>query len=171
MSRLLPCVAILALALSMNARAACDAPEARQFDFWLGDWEVVGAPESPATGQLQGHNSITRVADGCALAEHWRGARGVEGHSLNAWDAATRRWRQFWVGGDGTVLQLEGGLVDGTMLLQGTLPGVDGGVQQQRIRWTPHPDGSVTQHWDTSDDGGASWNTSFLGLYRKRVTP
>ena len=66
MSRLLPCVAILALALSMNARAACDASEARQFDFWLGDWEVVGAPESPATGQLQGHNSITRVADGCA---------------------------------------------------------------------------------------------------------
>ena len=28
-------------------------------------------------------------------------------------------------------------------------------------------DGSVHQHWQTSDDAGATWQTSFLGIYRR----
>lgn len=157
--------------LPMSAFAACDAPEYRQFDFWLGDWEVVGGPGSPMQGRLQGHNRIERVAGGCALAEHWRGAKGLEGRSLTTWDPHARRWRQFWVGGDGLVLQLEGELRDGVMELRGEVPQAAGGMQRQRIRWTPHADGSVTQQWDTSDDAGASWSTSFLGLYRRRSDP
>jgi hypothetical protein len=170
MHRAVLCFA-LACSLPMTAYAACDAPEYRQFDFWLGEWEVVGGAGAPAEGQLQGYNRIERVSAGCALAEHWRGAKGLEGHSLNTWDATARRWRQFWVGGDGTVLQLEGGLREGVMELHGELPTASGGVQQQRIRWTPHPDGSVSQQWDTSDDSGKTWNVSFLGLYRRRADP
>jgi hypothetical protein len=167
--------AILALALScylpMSANAACDAPEFRQFDFWIGDWEVVGGPGSPAEGQVQGHNRIEKVAAGCALSEHWRGAKGLDGRSLNAWDAQARRWRQFWIGGDGVLLQLEGGLQGKDMVLEGELRGASGGVQRQRIRWTPHEDGRVTQRWEASDDGGATWNVRFLGIYRPRTSP
>lgn len=150
----------------MSAHAACPAPESQQFDFWLGEWIVVGAPGAPNAGRTLGHNRITKVADGCGLSEQWRGASGMQGHSLNAWDAVGGRWRQFWVGGDGVVLQLSGGLVDGRMHLEGTLPAA-GGVQHQRIVWTPHPDGSVTQRWETSDDAGTSWQLAFLGVYRR----
>jgi hypothetical protein len=152
---------------AMSAHAACSAPEARQFDFWLGDWVVVGVPGTPGAGRTLGHNRITKIAAGCGLSEHWRGASGLQGHSLNAWDAAGGVWRQFWVGGDGVVLQLSGGLVAGRMQLEGVLPGAGGGEQRQRIAWTPNPDGSVTQRWDTSDDAGASWQLAFLGLYRR----
>ena len=142
---------------------ACASDVHRQFDFWLGDWVVV----DPATGAELGRNTLTATSGGRALHEHWRGASGYEGRSLNAWDAASRAWVQFWVGADGVVLRLAGGLRGDAMVLEGELPREGGGVQRQRITWTPGADGSVRQHWETSDDDGATWATSFLGLYRR----
>ena len=65
------------------------------------------------------------------------------------------------------MLRLAGGLRDGAMVLEGELPATAGGVQHQRITWTPRADGTVTQHWETSDDAGETWTTSFLGVYRR----
>lgn len=142
---------------------ACTAAEHAQFDFWVGDWIVT----RPDTGAELGRNTIAKVSGGCALHEHWRGASGYSGHSLNAWDAARGQWTQHWIGADGVVLRLAGGLRDGAMVLEGDLPGAGGGVQKQRITWTPAADGTVTQHWQVSDDEGATWTTSFLGVYRR----
>jgi len=143
----------------------CEGAEHRQFDFWLGEWDVYGGPLGD---QLVGTNRIERGDNGCWLVEHWRGASGNHGTSTNAWDAQFRVWRQFWVGGDGVVLRLEGGRQGEAMVLGGELPDPKGGVQRQSIAWTPQPDGSVVQQWDTSDDGGATWQTSFRGIYRRR---
>lgn len=145
----------------------CAAAEYRQFDFWLGEWDVVGVTGAPNEGKILGHNTIERVSAGCALSEHWRGASGFDGRSLNGWDASAKVWRQFWIGADGVVLQLSGGLSEDSMEMRGELPGANGGTQLQRIRWTPQPDGSVIQRWDTSDDAGRTWNNSFLGHYRR----
>lgn len=146
---------------------ACSGPEHRQFDFWLGVWDVYGGADG---SQRIGGNDIRRVASGCALAEHWTNARGQDGRSLNAYDAAAGGWTQFWIGGDGVVLRLSGSLrEDGAMAMEGTLADGKGGVQRQRIVWTPQADGSVTQRWDTSDDAGATWVTAFQGTYRRRV--
>jgi hypothetical protein len=76
----------------------------------------------------------------------------------------------FWVGGDGVVLRLEGGLQGRAMVMTGELPAKNGGVQRQRISWTPQDDGSLVQQWDTSDDDGATWSTSFRGTYRKSTS-
>jgi hypothetical protein len=59
----------------------CSSPEFRQFDFWLGEWEVHNA-----AGELQGHNLIDKVQRGCALSEQWRSVRGGSGQSLNWYD-------------------------------------------------------------------------------------
>ena len=142
---------------------ACTTATHAQFDFWVGDWVVV----RPDTGAELGRNTITKVSGGCALHEHWRGASGYEGHSLNAWDAKRAQWTQHWIGADGVVLRLAGGLRGGAMVLEGELPATAGGVQHQRITWTPRADGTVTQHWETSDDAGETWTTSFLGVYRR----
>ncbi len=147
---------------------ACTGAEHRQFDFWLGEWEVRSGTNP---GTLQGTSWIERSPNGCWITEHWHSARGSDGSSLNAWDAQYQVWRQFWTGADGVVLRLEGGLRDGAMLMHGELPKTGGGLQRQRIRWTPRRDGSVTQQWDTSDDGGRTWQTSFLGVYRHRSAP
>lgn len=170
--RTLPALAACVMAASATAQTApappptpCTTAEHRQFDFWLGDWVVHGGPDGTA---LQGTNRIERSGNGCWLVEHWRSAKGNDGTSLNAWDAQHRAWRQFWVGADGVVVRLQGGLRgDGAMEMSGELPKADGGVQLQEMSWTPAADGSVLQQWDTSDDDGKSWQTSFLGTYRR----
>lgn len=66
----------------------CAAAEFRQFDFWLGQWDVF----NPA-GQKIGTNSITSIDGGCVLLESWTSARGGTGHSFNFYEPATKRWR------------------------------------------------------------------------------
>lgn len=147
----------------MPAPPPCSSAEYREFDFWLGQWEVSGGPKMDT---VVGSNRIEKVSSGCALAEHWVNANGRDGRSLNVYEATTGQWTQFWIGSDGVVLRLSGGREGRDMLLRGALSGKGGGEQLQRIRWSPRDDGSVVQRWDTSDDDGASWQTSFLGHYR-----
>ena len=140
---------------------ACTAPEYRQFDFWVGDWNVVSGDRTAGT------NEVRAIHGGCALQENWRGAGegGINGTSLNAYDRATGRWHQTWIDSGGTLLRLEGGLVDGAMVLAGDQPGVGARGVRHRISWTPNPDGSVHQLWEASQDGGLSWTVLFDGLY------
>lgn len=147
--------------------APCDAPEYRQFDFWIGDWNV-SAGDQPA-----GTNSIRPIHGGCALQENWQGtgAGGVSGSSFNIYDRASGRWHQSWVDGSGTLLLLDGGLVEGNMVMSGTRPAGNGGSALHRITWTPNEDGSVRQLWESSLDGGGSWSVLFDGLYVKSGTP
>jgi hypothetical protein len=134
----------------------CADPARRQFDFWLGEWQV-----HDPTGREVGHNRITALFDGCALREEWRGAGGVQGTSLNTYSAATGLWHQTWVDSSGDLLLLDGGLVEGAMVLEGT-----SGNARQRITWSVEPDGTVRQLWETSTDGGA-WQTAFDGRYSR----
>ena len=145
------------------AAGPCDAPEYRQFDFWVGDWNVSAGDRDAGT------NSIRRIHGGCALQENWQGAGagGISGSSFNIYDRATDTWHQTWVDASGTLLLLDGGLVDGNMVLSGSRPAPNGAKALHRISWTPNEDGTVRQLWETSLDGGASWNVLFDGLYAK----
>jgi hypothetical protein len=102
------------------------------------------------------------------LRENWRGAGGGTGTSLNFWSPEDRKWHQTWVGTGGSFLFLEGGLVDGKMVLSGTTHDTAGTAQTERITWTPSPDSTVRQQWDQSRDGGKTWTTAFLGIYRRK---
>lgn len=156
----------LLLLLALNSPAQTPTPvlpsESRQFDFWLGEWEVTNPAGKPA-----GTSKIESIAAGAGLLENWTGATGYTGRSLNAWNAAQKQWQQYWVGSDGGVLQLSGGLVDGRMVLAATRE-VGGRLRTERITWTPNADGTVRQHWEQSSDGGKTWTTAFDGLYRKK---
>lgn len=140
---------------------ATEHERAHDFDFWVGEWEVSG-PD----GTAYGRNSVTAPFGTGTLAEHWRGSGQVEGHSLNAYDAARGCWHQTWVDSGGSVLLLDGGLVEGAMVLEGVAPGESEDLVRHRITWTPSADG-VRQHWETSADDGATWTTAFDGRYRR----
>jgi hypothetical protein len=135
-----------------------DTGSARDFDFWVGDWDVYGPK-----GRQVGRNTVTPLFDGAAIAEHWRGTGGVEGRSLNAFVSSLDQWHQTWVDSSGDLLLLDGGLVDGAMVLSGTVLSAEGPAVH-RITWIPEEDG-VRQHWEASSDDGASWQTVFDGRY------
>ena len=159
-------IALLLLAPVGRAHAqapACAASEHRQFDFWIGNWDVF-----TPNGKAAGTNLIEKVAGGCGLRENWRGAGGGTGTSLNFWSPEDRKWHQTWVGTGGSFLFLSGGLVDGRMVLSGTTRDTSGAVQMERISWTPSPDSTVRQQWDQSRDDGKTWTTAFLGIYRRK---
>lgn len=166
-------LAPLVLALSAQAGyaqstldSACAATEHRQFDFWIGDWDVADPEGAPA-----GRNRIESILGGCVLMESWEGASGSTGRSFNMYDArGDGRWHQTWVDGSGGRLDLVGGLdAEGRMVLSGERPGPDGGAVLHRITWTPLPDGAVRQHWEASQDGGAAWEDLFVGIYTRRA--
>lgn len=129
----------------------CAGAEHHQFDFWIGDWDVF-TPD----GQLAGRNQVVPFANGCGIAEQWTGAGGGTGRSLNTYDPADKKWHQYWIGADGTILQLAGSFTGNAMTLEGS---------GNRIRWTPNGDGTVRQVWDVSRDGGKTWRSAFDGKY------
>ena len=147
------------------APPACTAAEHRQFDFWLGEWNVT-----VPNGNAAGVNRITSINGGCALREEWTGARGFTGTSINAYDASSGRWHQTWIGSDGVLLLLDGAFRDGTMELAGVTVGRNGAKTHQRIRWTPlgGSPARLRQLWETSTDGGKTWAVAFDGTYQRR---
>lgn len=138
----------------------CGGPEHRQFDFWLGEWDVFD-PQ----GELVGRNRIARLFDACALREEWEGVSGSRGTSLNVYAAEAGHWHQTWVDASGGLLLLDGGLRGDTMVLEGTTRGVAHRISWSRIDGDPD---QVRQLWKTSADGGTTWETAFDGRYRRR---
>lgn len=166
--RRLPFAALLVAASALHAqtqpRQACTDPVYRAFDFWVGEWTVTDS----AGATTYGTNRITREEAGCTIREQWAGASGGTGQSLNFYDPVHRAWRQVWVGNDGLVLDIQGGLVNGAMRLEGKGPAARGGTALHRATWTPMPDGRVRQFWEQSADGGTTWKVAFDGWYRKQ---
>ncbi len=122
----------------------------RQFDFWLGNWEV-----HDPSGKLQGFNQIRSVQNGCLLTEHWKSVSGGSGESMNYYDPGSGKWRQLWVDGGASIIDISGGMDDGSMVLTGTIQYLVGGRQADfRGRWTPLPDGRVRQFFEERDAEG-----------------
>lgn len=142
----------------------CSSDSHRDFDFWIGEWTVLGAE-----GEVVGENKIEPILDGCALQESWLGADGSAGRSLNMFFELDGKWHQSWVDKNGGRLDLVGGLDrKGRMVLSGKMPSRQGGTALHEISWTPADDGTVVQHWRASRDRGKNWADLFVGTYRRR---
>lgn len=157
---------LLALVVGLPATAAqaapCSEPEHRQFDFWLGEWQVH-RPD----GTFAGINRITLEYGGCVIHERYATGRGYSGESLNVYDATRKVWHQTWVDVSGLLLTLEGKWDGKSMVLEGLAPDAQGALVKQRITWTPGAEGTVRQLWETADAAGA-WSVVFDGRYTRK---
>jgi hypothetical protein len=155
-------IAMPLAASAQNSQPQCTQPEHRQFDFWVGNWNVTSGNATAGT------NDVTLEEGGCVVHEHWVGSKGSTGQSFNFYDRTDKQWHQIWVDNGGTWLNLAGTFADGKMVLTGHNKGPQGKALVQRITWTANPDGSVRQLWDTSSDDGKTWTVAFDGTYRKK---
>ncbi|HLW73928.1 MAG TPA: hypothetical protein VKT74_02570 [Gammaproteobacteria bacterium] len=157
---LLPLI-LLALLLPAVAQAACADLVYKQFDFWLGDWNVTDA-----AGKLIGRDNVAHAFGGCVVQEQWTSVDGGTGGSFTMYDVSRKLWHQTWVDSSGTLVVLEGGLKDGRMLLTGQQVDRDGKPKQTRMSWSQE-DGKVRQIWEASADGGKTWKTIFEAVYSR----
>jgi hypothetical protein len=161
---------ILAPLLYLAAHTApCAAAEFRQFDFWVGDWEVSRTGSSEITARSR----IERLYDGCAIRENWMPLANSGGGSLSAYDRGDRRWRQRWIDHRGTIVDFDGGLVEGQMILTGLWRDFNGtgGDALVRMSYSRGADGSVRQFGEQSADQGRTWTAAFDLTYRPASKP
>jgi hypothetical protein len=159
-----------AITLAAHAQAAptygCDSPESKALDFWIGEWELTyqGDDGKPAKSR----NRITKVLDGCAVLEEFRGAPGtkLDGRSYSSFDRATRQWKQTWVDNTAAYLDFAGGTVDGQMYFAREVERQGKRVKQRMIFQDVQKD-SLTWRWQRSDDGGITWLTQWEIGYRR----
>lgn len=148
---------------------ACATPEHRQFDYWVGYWDVY----LTGTETLVAHSLIERRYNGCAIRENWMPLRNQGGGSFSAWRPESRTWRQTWVDSSGSWAEFSGGIVNGAMELTG--PWAGAGPQGQpaivRMRYDRGENGTVRQHVQASTDNGRTWTPTYDFTYRPSTSP
>ena len=135
-------------------------PLARQFDFWIGDWDV-----KTQQGQNAGKNTIQRLEDGCILLENWTGSLGGTGKSINFFDKDTNKWRQIWIDNGGNSTSFVGEFKDGSMRYEAENIGTDGKKFLSRLTFTPLDKTHVRQYGERSNDDGKTWAITFDFVY------
>ena len=146
-------------------KSDCTVPEHRQFDFWLGDWDVF---ETDSVTKAA-HVRVEHALDGCAVRELYEDGTGMKGESLSAYDAARKTWHQTWMTNHGQILMIEGVMQGDAMVLSGTYRDANGKQALARGTWKPVSNG-VRETAVTSTDGGRTWNSWFDLIFRPRST-
>ena len=148
-----------------NADPCRNTPINRQFDFWVGEWEVV----SPQ-GQPLGQSRVELSMRDCALLEHWTNVGGRSGTSLNVVDASlgSPSWRQLYVSDFGGVTDYRDGVFqDGVMTMTAKVLGATGDTLTRRMRFIVMTPDSVHQIIDDEQPDGTR-TQQFFGIYLKR---
>jgi hypothetical protein len=147
----------------------CTAPEAKQFDFWVGDWDATwpGQNNGPA-----GHatNHVVRLMDGCVTQENFdgRGSNGLVGMSLSSYFARGGKWKQTWVDNQGAYMDFVGEFKDGQMLLAREVVNPKGQKVGQRMVWKNITADSFDWSYEQSADEGKTWQVVWPIHYTRK---
>lgn len=135
--------------------------KSREFDFWIGEWEVS------ARGQKMATSSIQLILGSCVILENYTNG-GYTGKSFNYFDAAAGKWHQTWVDAFGGATEFTGEFKDGAMRFEGESHQLNGTKSLQRMTFTPLEKDKVRQLGETSTDGGKTWTVSYDLLYERK---
>lgn len=152
------------LAAADNPPPPCSAPEFRQFDFWVGEWDLSW----PDSGR--GVNVVTIELDSCVIEENFTtlDEAPFRGHSVSTYDKNTNQWHQTWVDNTGAYLDFFGGWRDSTMILSRIAADTSGGSFMQRMVWHDITPNSLEWNWERSDDHGKTWRLLWGVLYQRK---
>ncbi len=151
------------LQLVSAAKPNADREIYRQFDFWVGRWDVINSD-----GQVVGVSTISKDEKGFLITEKLKSASGASSTSINYYDPGERRWKQTLIDADGNVVHFSGGFHGGTMSFVARTRS-DRPVAPIRVSYSRNHDGSVRKLIQRSKINGNRWTTDFDGRYVPRV--
>jgi hypothetical protein len=178
--RSIPAAALLFVAVCVAQQAGtaptpppnpCAAPEQKQLEFWVGEWDLTWPAEKQ--GELgHGTNSIHRQFDSCVVQENSSGgdAMHLRGMSVSIFDTRARRWKQTWVDNEGGYLDFVGEYKNGQMILarDGVRP--DGTKVIQQMVFKNITANEFDWNWEASADGGKTWQVMWPIHYKRKST-
>jgi len=141
-------------------------PIYRQFDFWIGEWEVYGVK-----GQKAGDSKIELILDSCVILENWRSAKvNYSGKSFNTYNAQTKQWQQTWVDNVGGSTEfLEGKYEQDKMVFTTKpFPFSKDTIAVRKLSFYKISADKVRQHGEISKDNGKTWLTEYDLEYRRK---
>jgi len=145
-------------------------PSPRDFDFWLGTWNVWWGPGDDDRGR----NVITQTFGGYVVEERFDGRPGTElqGLSVTVYDEHRGLWRQTWVDDTANYFALEGGPVDGGELhLLCRTHNAAGREAVYRMRFFDLARDSLTWAWERSLDAEQTFEELWRIDYTRARTP
>jgi len=138
-------------------------PQYRQFDFWVGEWDVYGKG-----GALSGHSRVDLILGNCVVSENWTDMAGGEGKSYNKYNAPLKRWEQYWVDQYGATTFYVGNLEGPNLVYLADGFDPTGKPQKMRMTFFPLSPDKVRQFGENSDDGGKTWTVAFDLTYVRK---
>jgi tetratricopeptide (TPR) repeat protein len=149
-----------------NQTPCAYSPERRQFDFWVGDWDVVAT----RSGDPAGTSHIERTLGDCVIWENWSSlGSSYSGKSYNTYDANLKRWEQFWVDNVGGMVHFYGGLKEGIMdFYTDDVPQPDGTKLRRHLQFFNLGADKVRQFSQKSSDGGKTWTVEYDLTYSRK---
>lgn len=146
--------------------AGCTAPEHRQLDFWLGEWDV-----SPTGSDMVAAESSIRALDqGCSVFEEWRPFQGPSGHSLSDYDSVTGKWHQTWIDGAGTRTLFTGAFENDVMALDYDSPPPAGQPPSRRRMSYQQVDANTVRQWGARfNEATQTWDVLWDYTYKRRA--
>ena len=145
-------------------------PIYRQFDFWIGEWDVYAK-----NGKKAGDSRIELILDSCIILENWKSAnvsQGIyySGKSFNAYNSTTKQWQQTWVDNvGGTIEYLEGHYENNKMIfLTKPFQFHKDTMAIRRLTFYNLEINKVRQYGEISKDNGLSWATEYDLEYRRK---
>ena len=140
---LITCFSLYSTLYAQNQKP-CTSEGAKQFDFWLGEWNA-----SWEGGQ--GVNKISKILGGCVVFEEFDATPSspLIGKSLSVFSPRSGEWHQTWVDNSGGYLDFSGKTI-------------------QRMVWYNISDEKFDWNWEKSVDDGKTWTISWKINYTRK---
>ncbi|MEP7252654.1 MAG: hypothetical protein ABI683_09750 [Ginsengibacter sp.] len=161
---LLSIICSVAHAQNGNNQKPCSYPEASQFDFWVGDWELTWNDTSHGT------NHIVKIMDGCTVNENFYDpAMKYSGSSWSVYNPQLKIWQQTWVDNQGGYIALTGAFEKDMMTLTAEPRKLPNGkeIVSRMVFYNITP-GAFDWRWESTKDSGVSWQPNWLIHYKRK---
>ncbi len=162
----------------------CTQVEARQFDFWIGHWDITAKSRPPGSEQwipndtwIQTH--VRTDLSGCVLIEESIDTIGgdtlVVGLSMTSYNRHLGKFQQLWADQKGYTWEYVGEWEDERMVLYLEPTTADGEslvpfekTTQLRMVFGEITARSLVWRYEYSTDGGRTWTSTHEALYQRR---
>lgn len=142
----------------------------RQFDFWIGEWEVYNLK-----GKKAGDSKISIILDSCVILEEWismpvPNGFVYKGKSFNTYNANTGEWQQTWLDNVGGSTHYVYGKYDSGKIIFQTAPWqyAKDTMAINKLTFFNLGADKVRQLGELSKDDGKTWTTQYDLEYRRK---